>query len=240
MKILYSLIIPAYNEELLLPRILDSVEVAREHYHGDAEAIEVIVADNDSTDRTATIALERGYRVATVEKRMIGAVRNGGAAIAQGQIYCFCDADSQLHPETFNVIEKLMDSGTIVGGATGWVMERYSLGIRASMALGTFLMWLARMNPGVIFCSAETFNAVGGYDEEMHCAEDEKFFRAFRVHGRKQGQAIVRWTEAPTILSVRKMDQHGDWHMFWAPVVGLLKHRSLKKLVRDYWYDDAR
>ncbi len=240
MNPLYSIIIPAHNEELLLPRILDSIEVARTQYRGDSDSIEVIVADNVSTDTTAALAQARGYKVATVKKRMIGAVRNGGAAIAEGQILCFCDADSIVHPETFNIIEDLMNSGKIIGGATGWVMERNSMGIRASMWLGSLLMWIAQMNPGVIFCSADTFKAINGYDENMHCAEDEKFFRAFRKHGRKQGLKIVRWTEAPTTLSCRKMDKHGDWHMFWAPFTGLFKHRSLKKLIREYWYDDAR
>ena len=63
-----SLIIPAYNEAELLPRLLDSVDTARAAYGG---TVEVIVADNASTDETAEIALQRGCRVARVEKRSI-------------------------------------------------------------------------------------------------------------------------------------------------------------------------
>ena len=51
-----TLVIPAHNEEALLPRLLDTVEVARARYSFGAGAIEVIVADNASTDRTAGIA----------------------------------------------------------------------------------------------------------------------------------------------------------------------------------------
>jgi glycosyltransferase involved in cell wall biosynthesis len=47
-----SLIIPAWNEELLLPALLDSVDIARHATDPDAGAIEVIVADNASTDKT--------------------------------------------------------------------------------------------------------------------------------------------------------------------------------------------
>jgi len=57
----FSLIIPAYNEERLLERLLDSVDAARTAY-GRGDAIEVIVADNASTDRTAVIAATRGCR----------------------------------------------------------------------------------------------------------------------------------------------------------------------------------
>ena len=51
-----SLIIPAYNECKLLPRLLDTVDVARERFAGGRDAIEVIVADNASTDETASIS----------------------------------------------------------------------------------------------------------------------------------------------------------------------------------------
>ena len=84
-----SLVIPAWNEAALLPRLLASVATARTRWiqsGRDANAIEVIVADNGSTDATATIAREAGCIVVPVEKRVIAASRNGGAAAAHGEI----------------------------------------------------------------------------------------------------------------------------------------------------------
>ena len=78
----FSVIIPAYNEERYLPRLLDSIEVARANYSGGRDQIEVVVADNASTDRTAEVASEHGARVVHVAKRRIGAARNGGARTA--------------------------------------------------------------------------------------------------------------------------------------------------------------
>jgi glycosyltransferase involved in cell wall biosynthesis len=78
-----SLIIPAHNEIQLLPRLLDTVDVSRERYVGGREAIEVIVADNASTDGTDELAASRGCVVAPVEKRLIAAARNGGARVEQ-------------------------------------------------------------------------------------------------------------------------------------------------------------
>ena len=49
-----SLIIPAHNESRLLPRLLDTVDVARERFADGSDAIEVIVADNASTDDADT------------------------------------------------------------------------------------------------------------------------------------------------------------------------------------------
>jgi glycosyltransferase involved in cell wall biosynthesis len=75
-----SLVIPAYNEAELLPRLLGTVERARSRYRSGSSAVEVIVADNASTDGTGELARSRGCRVVRVEKRCIGAARNGGAA----------------------------------------------------------------------------------------------------------------------------------------------------------------
>ena len=52
-----SLVIPAHNEERYLPRLLDSLDTARDQWRRGADALEVVVADNDSTDKTAQIAI---------------------------------------------------------------------------------------------------------------------------------------------------------------------------------------
>jgi len=129
------MVIPAYNEEAWLPRLLDSAGIARERYRGGADAIEIIVADNDSTDATAHIARAHGFKVVTVEKRAIAAARNGGAKLARGEFLCFIDADSRIHPETFNAIDAALAAGRFVAGATGIHPERWSVGIAATWLL---------------------------------------------------------------------------------------------------------
>ncbi|NIP81927.1 MAG: glycosyltransferase, partial [Gemmatimonadetes bacterium] len=120
-----SLVIPAYNEEAYLPRLLDTVDVARSRYEGGADAVEVIVSDNGSTDATRDIAHRRGCRLAHQAVRNIAAVRNAGAAVARGRVLCFVDADLRVHPETFNVIDRGLGPG-VVAGATGVTLDRWS------------------------------------------------------------------------------------------------------------------
>src|SRR5438045_7390866 len=103
-----TLVIPAHNEEALLPRLLDTVDIARARYSFGAGAIEVIVADNASTDRTAEIAAARGCRVVSVAQRAIAAARNGAAACAQSPILAFVEADMQIHSGTFHAIERAL------------------------------------------------------------------------------------------------------------------------------------
>ena len=236
--------IPAHNEELLLPRLLDSVEVARERWRRGPGAIEVIVADNLSTDGTATIAKERGCRVIGVEERRIASVRNGGAAIAEGEVLCFIDADSEVHPETFDAIEDSLATERVVAGATGVRMERWSFGIAVTWALFMPMVWLTRMDTGVVFCTKEDFVAIGGYDERRFFAEDVQLLWDLRRVGRKRKQRLTRLRTVKALGSTRKFDLHGDWHYF-SDLFGLVPKmlwspRASSDFADKYWYGEQR
>lgn len=237
-----SLVIPAYNEAALLPRLLDTVDIARHRFTGGADAIEVIVADNGSTDDTAAIAAARGCRVASVSTRMIGASRNGGAAMATAPILCFVDADMQIHPDTFNAIEAVLADPTIIGGATGVTMERWSLGIALTFGAILPLVWLTGMDTGVVFMRRADFEQAGGYSETRHFAEDVDFlFKLIRL-GRTRGQRLKRLRPVKAIASVRKFDRYGDWHYFWMmPRLALgtvIPSKRKHPTARRYWYED--
>lgn len=240
----FSVIIPAYNEEQYLPRLLDSIAAAKANYSGGPDAIEVIVADNCSSDRTAEVARAHDARVVPVEKRRIAAARNGGGRAASGEILCFVDADSAVHPATFDAIDRAIKDGRYVAGATGVVLERKSLGLLITYLLMMPVILLTRIDTGVVFCRREDFAAVGGYDENRFYAEDLMFVLALRRLGRKRGQRLVRLRGVKGLGSTRKFDQFGDWHYFW-----MLGHvfKSLitwnwhdEKLAQRYWYNSGR
>ncbi len=241
MSVRYSLIIPAYNEQRLLGRLLDSIDVARARY-GQPEAIEVIVADNLSTDGTADLARGRGCRVVSVEKRVIAAVRNDGARAARGEILAFIDADSSIHPDTFIEIDRSLATGHVVGGATGVTMERWSVGIALTFAVMLPVLWLTRMDTGVVFCRKADFETVGGYDENRVVAEDVMFLFALRRLGRTRGQRLARLRRAKAIASTRKFDEFGDWHYFplMARGVSMTLRGNATAFTDRYWYKPNR
>ncbi len=238
----FSLIIPARNEEAYLPRLLDTIDVARRCYAGGPDAIEVIVADNVSTDRTADLARQRSCRVVAVEKRVIGAVRNGGAHAALGEILTFVDADARIHAETFNAIDRLMRSGRVVAGASGVRLERLSVGIAATLALMLPMVWITGMDTGVTFCRRTDFDAIGGYSEERKFAEDVQLLLDLRRLGRSRGQRLGRTRSAKALASVRKFDRYGEWHYFALIARGLWtmlwRPHALERWIHEYWYSD--
>ena len=84
-----SIIIPAYNEEKYLPKLLECIK--KQTYKG----YEIIVADAGSKDRTGQIAKKYGCKV--VKGGMPAVGRNNGAKVAKGNILLFLDADVQIN-----------------------------------------------------------------------------------------------------------------------------------------------
>lgn len=243
----YSLIIPAYNEAAYLPRLLDTVDRARRAYAGGPAAIEVVVADNASTDATPQIARDRGCRTVSVAERVIACVRNRGAAAARGEILAFIDADSQIHPETFNEIDRVLSAGMVIGGTTGSVLERWSPGLACTYAVLMLLGIVIRgvrgirdpgIDTGVVFCRRRDFVGVGGYRERYLYGEDVRLLLDLLSLGRKSRRRIAGQTGAKAIMSTRKFDQHGDWHYFtMAPRVAWQRLLGRSDVARRYWYD---
>ncbi|MEO8346507.1 MAG: glycosyltransferase [Betaproteobacteria bacterium] len=237
----FSVVIPAYNEEQLLGRLLDSLDVARAAYGG-VEKVEVVVADNISTDRTVEIATARGCCVVSQEKRVIAAVRNAGARVAHGEILAFIDADSQVHPRTFAEIDRLLATGRVVGGATGVTLERRSLGIVLCYLMMMPVVWTTGMDTGVVFCRRCDFEEIGGYDESRLVAEDIAFLLALKRLGKTRGQNLGRAGRAKVIVSTRKFDEFGDWHYLSMAAEGVrhLMRRQPTEFTDRYWYKPRR
>lgn len=240
----FSVVIPAYNEELYLPRLLESIEAARANYSGGRDEIEVIVADNDSTDRTREVAHQHGARVVHVARRRIAAARNGGARASCGEILCFIDADSAVHPESFDAIDRAMKGGRYVWGVTGAVLERKSFALLVTHYMFMPMVWLTGLDIGLSFCRREDFEAVGGYDEGRMYAEDVMLPMALRRLGRSRDQKTIRLPQVKALACTRKFDQFGEWHYFWmlGHVLKSLVTRNWhdEKLAERYWYNSGR
>ncbi|MDQ6717411.1 MAG: glycosyltransferase, partial [Gemmatimonadota bacterium] len=182
-----------------------------------------------------------------VTKPAIAASRNGGARVATGDIVAFVDADCTIHPETFNVIERTMARPDAVAGATSARFDRSSLGIWITTLIGETLFFFANLDIGVVFCRRADWKAVGGYNEELLCAEDVEFLVALKKLGKMRGQRFIRAKGARATTSARKFDARGDWHYFrMAPPTAvfslLFNRRGLQRQmgaerIGEYWYD---
>src|SRR5688572_1912804 len=85
---------------------------------------ELIVCDNNSTDRTAEIARAAGATVVFEPINQIARARNRGAAAATGDWLIFVDADSYPTRELLEEVRKAILSGALAGGAVVHLLRR--------------------------------------------------------------------------------------------------------------------
>jgi len=101
-----GLVIPAYNEEQYLPRLLSSA------LNQSVKFSEITVVDSGSTDRTVEIAKKFGARVIT-GKRCVNYNRHIGIISSRSHIVACVDADSMLNENYVKSIKECFDSSTV-------------------------------------------------------------------------------------------------------------------------------
>lgn len=119
MKNAVSIVIPAFNEEKLLPHCLDSLK--HQDFPGNYE---IIVVDNASTDSTARIAAELGARVISCQQRGVAYARQAGARAAEGDIIVQADADT-LYPIDWlsRIVRHFAEHSQSIALAGGYVYQ---------------------------------------------------------------------------------------------------------------------
>ena len=185
-NILYSVVIPAYNEEQYLPDTLKYLKTVMDTVK---EKGEIVVVDNNSSDRTSEIAVLNGARVVVEPHNQISKARNAGAINSTGKYIIFLDADIHVSPELFSrALQMLMHERYCGGGAlisSGIENNKIANGI---YRLVNLICRSLKIAPGCfIFCTREGFNAIGGFSELLYAAEEVLFSNKLRLWGEKNG-----------------------------------------------------
>lgn len=170
-----SVVIPAFNEEKFIARCLESIKKQ------DTGGLEIIVADDGSTDKTVMLARQYADQVLILDHKGCGAARNAGARAAKADILVFIDADMYLAPDCIRKllipIEEGRETGTFV------VDERVANPDNKWSQLWSIahnLPFDKRLNPATADYT-DAFRAVrkdvflrfGGYYEDREVGEDK-------------------------------------------------------------------
>ncbi len=170
---LVTVIVPAYNAASVVGRCVESL------FAQTWPRMEVIVADDGSTDGTAAAVKAPARVVATGGRKGAGGARNIGAREAKGEVLFFTDADVVAPPDW---IEKAMrvraEKGVQCGGGgyAGPIRE-----IFMQRFAHEELVWRRRGYKGYVetlvsnnlWCDREVFWEVGGYPETYKAASSE-------------------------------------------------------------------
>ncbi len=229
-----SFIVPAHDEERLIGATLDALNTT---LHDLETAGEIIVGVDASSDATAAIARRAGVCVIEVEHRQIAATRNAGAALAQGDLLVFVDADTLIDRAVVQAAQRAVESGAVGGGCAVQLDGPLSRSERIAQRFFTWLFRLTRIAPGCfLFCTRAAFDAVGGFDEAWFAGEDVAMSRALGKHGRF---VILREAvrTSPRKLRTHTLGEHLRlvWRLAWR---GRRLLKSRENL--DIWYGRRR
>ena len=197
-----SIIIPAYNEEKFLPKLLRSIR--KQAYKNK----EVIVADASSTDRTAEIAGEYGARV--VEGGMPAVGRNNGAKKAKGDIFLFLDADVVLPDAYFleATIKEFERQKLDIATCFPAPLSDKKIDHLFHQFFNVYCNLLKSMMPHTpgfcIFARRSLHEQIGGFDENVKLAEDHDYAEQ-AVKAGKFG--IIKSRKIP--VSIRRFEKDG-------------------------------
>lgn len=200
-----SIVIPTYNEEKHLPRLLKSLKEQT------VQPSEIIVSDAYSRDKTATIVKKYGYTLALSKKKSPASQRNYGAKLAKNDLLLFLDADVIL-PPTF-IEETLVELKHRHLDIASCFVEPLSARRRDVVLHSLVNMYFVLTQrfflhaPGsCIFVSKAIHKQISGFDESLFLGEDHDYVQRARRLGKF---SYLRGQKIP--VSVRRLEREGRW-----------------------------
>ncbi len=237
-----SIVVPAFNEEKLLGESLGRMKSAADAFIRRGWGFELVVCDNNSTDRTAEIARSAGARVVFEPVNQNARARNRGAAAATGDWLVFVDADSCPSAGLFDEVAGQISSGDCLGGgATVRLDDPHWL------AQGVTVFWnlLSRsfrlLAGSVIFCEATAFRELGGFSGELFAGEELELSQRLKRLAGENGKRLVILHRHPLTTSARKLHLYSVREHFRLMVRAAFNRRILtSREACHLWYDGRR
>ncbi len=230
-----AIVIPAKNEADFLPRLLNSL--CNQDYPR-LETTKVFIADAESTDGTADLALAFRNRlnIEVIAGGMPSVGRNRGAARSNARFLLFLDADIELPDPT--LIRRALDTmrrrrlhcATVDIACSGgsWLDRLMYSGNNQFQRLSA---WFMPFGTGMfLLFDRSRFDALGGFNEEALFAEDYLLTkqisplrfavvpgevltsnRRFRRTGKLRMLRLFFWTVLNSFNTKHFQRDHGYW-----------------------------
>jgi glycosyltransferase involved in cell wall biosynthesis len=217
-KPLVSIIIPAFNEQDVIERLLMSIK--NQTYKN----IETIVVDDSSTDNTAKLARKYATNVFVRPHSERSVQRNLGASKARGEYLLFLDADMELTPKVISECVKKTQSDMEIGAVAipELPMANNFLEKVKAFERSFYSDFGDPDTDAARFFSKKIFDQVGGYDIDLTGPEDWDLPENIVNLGYKIGRISSRIKHYERISSLLKLIKKKYYY-------GLSSHRYFKK-----------
>ena len=196
-----SVVIPCYNEEEGIRFVLESMPTYVD---------EVIVVDNNCTDRTAAVAAALGAHVVTERRKGYGYAYHGGFPHARGDIIATVDGDG-TYPATeiARLIEYLDTNGADFVSASRFPLDQPDAMHRRNQIGNHILTWAARLLYRINIADSQS----GMWVFRRRCLE--------MIHLAEGGMAF---SEEIKLEAIAAPGIHfAETHISYAPRIGMTK-----------------
>ena len=239
-----SVVLPAFNEEKLLPAALAAVKAAASAFTARGWEWECVVCDNNSTDGTSAVACAAGATVVFEPVNQIGRARDAGARAATGEWLVFIDADSTPSAELFASIAIRIAEGRALGGGSTVELEPGTPRF-ARFVCGLWNLWsrLAGWAAGsCVWVEAAAFRTVGGFGTEYYAGEEVFLSRRLKSLARRSGRRFVILADHPLRTSSRKLKLYTltEGGRFFFRMLFTAGRAAKRPENCEIWYDGRR
>ena len=238
-----SVVVPAFNEEKLISKSLAAIKSACSAFDPLGWTHEIVVCDNNSTDRTSELARAAGANVVFEPINQISRARNKGASAATGDWIIFVDADSFPSAALFAATAKRIASGKYAGGGCLVALDEQIISLKIFVGFWNTISRLKKWAAGsYVFARADLFRELGGFSHELFASEEIDLSNRLKKLARSRGLRFTIITEQRLVTSARKVHLYGHrahllflWKAMWSPRRTIM---SRDKCV--LWYDGRR
>jgi glycosyltransferase involved in cell wall biosynthesis len=220
---LVSVAIPAYNEESILERCLRSLKAQ-------TVKCEIIVCDNNSTDRTHQIAEKYADKVVKERKQGVAHTFNAACKAARGELIALTGADCVVQNDWIEkFIPHFKDKKTVACFGPVHALEKEHRGIFKAYSMFDRMLVMIKLPWGVsdanLMVRKSVLQRVNYFDPDVQMLEDSLLMKKMKRYGK------IKFLKNNIVkTSVRRIEQEGVKKVFIDRLVAMLRLKIFQKV----------
>lgn len=236
MSILLSFIVPVFNGEKTLEQCLNSIQ----KIDFPKNKFEIIVVNNNSTDKTQDIAQKFPINLVTENNQGRSYARNRGAMVARGEILAFIDCDCTIDEMWATELLKLFKHD-FIGAAQGAIipigsaqnsLNKFRFRRVHNYTNGSFIVLdvltsnFPVLNSAAFMIRKNVFDQINGFDPSISRTEDADlaqrlFLSGFGLAAAGRAKAYVSWNDGQWKSYIARAWSVGkavsEYQLKWSP-----------------------